>query len=103
MTSVSLSQQDSDEGSDDSDEIAIAHFSDDSDSDNEETESLASSLAELSSEINLKQQLVDQLEKSQKNFHMMKGQYEDKVQLLQHQIRSIETERDEVLKEMCKC
>ena len=75
-------------------------FSDDSDSDDDETESLASSIAELSSEINLKQQLVDQLEKSQKSFHMMRGQYEEKVQLLQQQIRSIETERDKVLKDM---
>lgn len=32
----------------------------------------------------------------------MKAQYEDKMQLLQHQIRSIESERDRVLKDISK-
>ena len=54
-------------------------------------------------EINLKQQLVDQLEKAQQNFYVMKTQYEDKMQLLQHQIRTIESERDRVLKDISKC
>ncbi len=51
-------------------------------------------------EINLKQQLVDQLEKAQKNLMSMKHQYEDKMNLLQRQIKSVESERDKVLKEM---
>ena len=51
-------------------------------------------------EINLKQQLVDQLEKAQRSFQTMRAQYEDKMQLLQHQIKSIESERDRVLKDM---
>ena len=55
-----------------------------------------------SSEINLKEQLVDQLEKAQKNLLGMKQQYEDKMALLQHQIRNIEAERDKVLKDICK-
>ena len=54
-------------------------------------------------EINLKQQLVDQLEKAQRNLYTMKQQYEEKMQLLQHQIRSVESERDKVLKEISKC
>ena len=51
-------------------------------------------------EINLKQQLVDQLEKTQKNLHSIKQQYEEKMQVLQQQIKSIEVERDKMLKEI---
>ena len=54
----------------------------------------------LSSEINLKQQLVDQLEKAQSSLYTMKVQYEEKVHVLQTQIKNIESERDRVLKEM---
>ncbi len=75
-------------------------ISDDSDSDGEE--SLASTIAELSSEINLKQQLVDQLERSQRNFSVMRGQYEEKMTVLTQQIRSVEAERDKVLKGFSK-
>jgi peptidoglycan hydrolase CwlO-like protein len=53
-----------------------------------------------SSEINLKQQLVDQLEKAQSSLYTMKVQYEEKVHVLQTQIKNIESERDKVLKEM---
>ncbi len=53
-------------------------------------------------EINLKQQLVDQLEKAQRNIYSMKSQYEEKMQVLQHQIKAIESERDRVLKDICK-
>eukprot|EP00731_Ephydatia_muelleri_P035250 Em0109g5a len=61
----------------------------------EDTVSLASSVAELSQEIKLKQQLVDQLEK---NLHSIKQQYEEKMQVLQQQSKSIEVER--MLKEI---
>ncbi len=88
------------EGSDDECTLAGDPVSEESDSDDEE--SLASSIAELSSEINLKQQLVDQLERSQRNFTLMKGQYEEKMTVLQQQIRSVEIERDKVLKEISK-
>ena len=57
----------------------------------------------LSSEINLKQQLVDQLEKAQNSLYTIKVQYEEKVHVLQTQIKSIESERDKVLKEMGEC
>ena len=46
-------------------------------------------------EIKLKQQLVDQLEK---NLHSIKQQYEEKMQVLQQQSKSIEVER--MLKEI---
>lgn len=54
----------------------------------------------LATEINLKQQLVEQLEKAQRSLYTMKQQYEDKMQLLQQQIRSVEAERDKVLKDI---
>ena len=57
----------------------------------------------LSLEINLKQQLVDQLEKAQNSLYTMKIQYEEKVHVLQTQIKNVESERDKVLKEMSKC
>ena len=53
-------------------------------------------------EINLKEQLVEQLEKAQKNLLVMRQQYEEKMTLLQNQIHSIEAERDKVLKDICK-
>ena len=56
----------------------------------------------IPSEINLKQQLVDQLEKAQNSLYTIKIQYEEKVQVLQTQIKNVESERDRVLKEMSK-
>ena len=53
-------------------------------------------------EINLKQQLVDQLEKAQSSLYTMKIQYEEKVHVLQTQIKNVESERDRVLKEIGK-
>ena len=43
---------------------------------------------------------MDQLEKTQKNLHSIKQQYEEKMQVLQQQIKSIEVERDKMLKEI---
>ena len=43
---------------------------------------------------------MEQLEKAQKNLLVMKQQYEEKMTLLQQQIRSVESERDKVLKDM---
>jgi len=43
---------------------------------------------------------VEQLEKAQRSLYTMKQQYEDKMQLLQQQIRSVEAERDKVLKDI---
>ena len=52
------------------------------------------------SEINIKQQLVDQLEKTQKSLQSLRTQYEEKMLLLQTQIKAMETERDKIMKEM---
>ena len=43
---------------------------------------------------------MDQLEKAQSSLYTMKVQYEEKVHVLQTQIKNIESERDKVLKEM---
>jgi len=64
-----------------------AFTSDDNNSDTNIEEddriSLQSDLATLSSEINIKQKLIEQLEKSQKAIHSMKLQYEEKMKSLQ--------------------
>ena len=64
----------------------IAFTSDEDNSDTNEDDdkiSLQSDLATLSSEINIKQKLIEQLEKSQKTIFSMKLQYEDKMKSLQ--------------------
>ena len=52
------------------------------------------------SEINIKQQLVDQLEKTQKSLQSLRSQYEEKMLLLQTQIKTMESERDKIMKDM---
>jgi len=51
--------------------------------DDDDKISLQSDLATLSSEINIKQKLIDELEKSHKTVHLMKLQYEEKMKSLQ--------------------
>ncbi len=53
-------------------------------------------------EINIKQQLVNQLEKAQKSLNSLRGQYEEKMLLLQNQIRQTEAERDKFIKDISK-
>ncbi len=57
-------------------------------------------LLELTSEISIKQKLIEELETSQKRLQAMKHQYENKLLALQHKISSTEEERDRVLKNM---
>lgn len=64
---------------------------------NEGTELLREGLAELSTEISIKQKLIEELELSQKRLNNMKSHYEDKLSLLQRKIKETETERDLVL------
>lgn len=54
-------------------------------------------LAELTSEINLKQKLIEELELSQRRLHSLKQHYEDKLLQLQAKIRATQDERDTVL------
>ncbi|TRY72220.1 hypothetical protein TCAL_03875, partial [Tigriopus californicus] len=57
-------------------------------------------LVELTSEISLKQKLIEELETSQKRLQAMKFQYESKLLSLQNKITTTEEERDKVLKNM---
>ena len=51
-------------------------------------------------EINIKQQLVDHLEKAQRSLQSLRNQYEEKMTILQQQIRVVEAERDKVIKNL---
>ncbi|KAJ9600244.1 hypothetical protein L9F63_009469, partial [Diploptera punctata] len=73
--------------------------SDNSDSEEKEEENaqIGLELAELTSEISIKQKLIEELERSQKRMQLMRQHYEDKLQLLQERIRATQEERDTVL------
>lgn len=62
-----------------------------------EIASTESDIAELSSEISIKEKLVFQLEHSKRQLDTMKEQYEHKMMTLQERIKRTETERDQVL------
>lgn len=86
----------------DSEEKAAENEEDsDSDTDTEDKEEESAryglELAELTSEINIKQKLIEELERSQKRIQLMRQHYEDKLQLLQERIRATQEERDTVL------
>ena len=55
-------------------------------------------MVELTSEISLKQKLIEELEMSQRRLHTMKQQYETKLLALQGRIQATQEERDKVLK-----
>ncbi|XP_059472977.1 kinesin-like protein KIF21A [Neocloeon triangulifer] len=75
----------------------------DSDSDSEEEkehqqeEQRMGELVCLESEINIKQQLIEQLELSQRRMHSMKQQYEEKLRQLEARMEATKIERDKVL------
>ncbi|XP_046388282.1 kinesin-like protein KIF21A isoform X3 [Ischnura elegans] len=54
-------------------------------------------LAELTSEINIKQKLIEELELSQRRLQSMRAHYEDKLTQLQRRIQDTQEERDKVL------
>lgn len=75
---------------------------DDDDSDDDEitqdnANDLSGDLADLSTEISIKEKLIDELEMSQKKLQSLKTQYEEKLSLLHNKIKETETERDQVL------
>ena len=90
----SADDEDSDEGSEEDE--------DEESSDEEDNEDLHDTmneeLVELTSEISLKQKLIEELETSQKRLHIMKQQYETKLLALEQRILSTQEERDKVLK-----
>eukprot|EP00794_Sanderia_malayensis_P016767 gene16767-18461_t len=61
-------------------------------------EALREDIADLSTEITIKQKLVEELEHSQKRLTVLKHQYEEKMTLLETKIKETEQERDKVLK-----
>lgn len=54
-------------------------------------------LANLTSEINVKQKLIEELELSQRRLANLRQHYEDKLQQLQTKIKLTQDERDTVL------
>ena len=67
---------------------------------NKVSEEFNEELVELTSEISLKQKLIEELEMSQRRLHTMKQQYETKLLALQDRIVATQEERDKVLKGM---
>lgn len=63
----------------------------------EENGLYSAELAELTSEISVKQQLIEELELSQRRLDIMKHHYEEKLVQLQERIRATQEERDKVL------
>merc|ERR1719414_2148146 len=78
---------------------------DDSDTDTESDNKaicneLNEEIVELTSEISLKQKLIEELEMSQKRMASMKTQYENKLLELSNRIQHTQEERDKVLKNL---
>merc|ERR1719431_1186292 len=99
-------EKEADEGKEADDEYdGDDNDDDDSDTDTESevkaiTNELNEELVELTSEISLKQKLIEELEMSQKRMASMKQQYENKLLELNNRIHHTQEERDKVLKNM---
>lgn len=75
----------------------------DSDSDTEsddKTGELQAEINDISSDIEIKSKLIEQLELSQQRMHVMRQQYEDKLHVLNAKIVNTQKERDQVLANM---
>lgn len=84
--------------------IFYFYFSDSEDNSSDDENERASvdsqysqELANLTSEINLKQKLIEELELSQRRLANLRQHYEDKLQQLQTKIKLTQDERDTVL------
>ncbi|XP_076067796.1 kinesin-like protein 31E [Oratosquilla oratoria] len=82
-------EESSDESAEDKD--------DEDDSDYEERENYNEELADLTSEISIKQKLIEGLEQSQRRLEIMRHQYEEKLNVLMNRIKATQEERDKVL------
>ena len=80
--------------------IGNSNFIDTESDINKVSEEFNEELVELTSEISLKQKLIEELEMSQRRLHTMKQQYETKLLALQDRIVATQEERDKVLKGM---
>jgi len=91
-----------DEESDDNSEYSSSEDDSNDELDDEDEkvqeETMNEELVELTTEISLKQQLIEELETSQKRLHIMKQQYETKLLALEQRITTTQEERDKVLK-----
>merc|ERR1719483_773044 len=99
-------EKEADEGKEADDEYdGDDNEDEDSDTDTESeakaiTNELNEELVELTSEISLKQKLIEELEMSQKRMASMKHQYENKLLELNNRIHHTQEERDKVLKNL---
>ncbi|XP_067863557.1 kinesin-like protein KIF21B isoform X2 [Heptranchias perlo] len=73
---------------------------DETDTESEEKVNYQADLADITCEIEIKQQLIDELENSQRRLQILKQQYEEKLILLQNKIRDTQLERDRVLRNL---
>jgi chromosome segregation ATPase len=89
-------EQCSDSSDDDESDLESDSDSEDEKEQQEEEERMGE-LVCLESEINIKQQLIEQLELSQRRMHSMKQQYEDKLRQLEARMEATKIERDKVL------
>ncbi|XP_020295594.1 kinesin-like protein KIF21A isoform X2 [Pseudomyrmex gracilis] len=92
-----------DEGEDDAENAQDSGSEDDSEDDSdrkeedEEEEAMGRELEALTSDIDVKQRLIQELELSQRRLQTMKQHYEDKLAQLQARIKDTQEERDKVL------
>ncbi|XP_037070286.1 LOW QUALITY PROTEIN: kinesin-like protein KIF21A [Pollicipes pollicipes] len=92
--------QSSDSGDDKDSDNADSEREDSTDereSEDKDNEDYNEQLAELTSEISVKQRLIDELERSQRRMDTMRQQYEQKLQQLSGRIKATEQERDKVI------
>lgn len=74
-----------------------------SESEDEESDNMQDELATLTFEIELKQNMISEMEDQRRRMEALKHQYENKVKQLEVKIRSTEEERDKILKNLGRC
>ncbi|XP_064091324.1 kinesin-like protein KIF21A isoform X5 [Macrobrachium nipponense] len=90
----------SDESGEDKETYCWGFYNEDEDDESDvevPEENYTEELAELTSEISIKQKLIEGLEQSQRRLETMRQQYEDKLNMLMNRIRATQEERDKVL------
>ncbi|CAH1785793.1 unnamed protein product [Owenia fusiformis] len=95
-------EDDNDEDDDDVDDDEDEEVSSDSDSEEKGNEIISEELANITCDINIKEQLIEKLESSQKQMNAMKQHYEEKLKSLSQRIKDTEKERDQVLQSLEK-
>ncbi|KAL1117594.1 hypothetical protein AAG570_003909 [Ranatra chinensis] len=94
---LAKSRQSGGTGSDNSESESDMTLAESNSSESEEDNEYSKEIANLTSEISVKQRLIDELEKAQKRLNSMKQHYEDKLNQLQAKIQATQQERDTVL------